>query len=112
MARSRLAISAGQSVTTCPSTHDRMSSLVSSASGATRPASARCAASVYSGAALPGPLPQPQAVSSTSPRSSRQSRCEPSTCHITSAPASVSGQNCRVVPESEYWRTNVVAYRF
>ena len=37
MARSRLAISADQSVTTCPSTHDTMSSLESSSSGPTRP---------------------------------------------------------------------------
>ena len=37
MARSRFAISAAQSVTTCPSTHDTISSLVSSFSGATSP---------------------------------------------------------------------------
>ena len=47
MACSRLATSAAQSVTTCPSTHEMMSSLARSSSGPTSPALALSAASVY-----------------------------------------------------------------
>src|SRR5437660_6584205 len=55
MARSRFAVSAAQSVTTCPSTHDTMSALVSCSSGPTTIVSAAVAGAGYARVSVAGP---------------------------------------------------------
>ena len=109
MARSRFAISAAQSVTTCPSTHDTISSLVSSVSGATSPASALSAAAAYSRFSVAGA--RPHAAHRDSHQGDATRACDSMQIDMQSPrcqlPA-VEGQKRRVVPESANCRENVV----
>src|SRR5688572_30845608 len=116
MARSRLATSAVQSVTTSPSTQDTMSSLVSLASGPTTPPRGAALASAYSGLLFSGGVLRLHACTDTTASIVAAIPRTVDVLYLTiqitsSAAAVVTGQKSCVVPESAKRRENVVAYR-